>query len=62
MECENEKIKCPRCSGQGKISCPACDRSNVKTEITQFSSCARCLGKGEIICPLCNGSGEIENN
>lgn len=48
---------CPRCSGSGDMSCPACGGDGYSWYGGQ---CSRCYGTGEVTCEKCGGSGDIE--
>jgi hypothetical protein len=63
---KNEKDKCTRCGGSGKIPCPSCGGRGTtgklnegfgKKEEKRTVSCASCHGSGIRTCGSCGGSG-----
>ena len=62
---QSENI-CNRCSGTGRITCPACGGSGKAESVNEgltkkevrVVSCASCHGSGERTCGVCGGSGK----
>jgi len=61
----NEKSLCTRCSGLGKIKCPACRGAGKFEKLNEdhkqekkIVSCAGCNGSGVMTCGSCGGSGK----
>jgi len=70
-QCENGRIKCPKCGGDGKadVKCPECDGAGRYEKNGGMKMCPRCNGKGlfrdvacgcvrtgcRVECPGCRG-------
>lgn len=53
---EWKDVKCPACSGKGKIKCPTCERH--PDESTKCPDCNRSKER-EAICHACGGTGQL---
>ncbi len=52
--CENGRVDCDSCGGEGNVDCYDCGGSGSII-------CSDCDGEGEIDCPDCDGSGDIDD-
>ena len=67
-------VKCRKCNGTGKITCPAClgekdikEKKKIKINLKSIQAynfnteriCLYCYGKGEVDCDRCNGTGTV---
>lgn len=49
---------CPRCNGQGRVSCYACNGSGQRYEGAGLTTCSQCMGQCTVQCS-CGGSGRV---